>query len=79
MQVHSKTPKENEFTDNKLCYYLKPTNLPTPRFCGLPKILNPDVPVCPIVSYSDSPSCSLNKYVTNILRTYIKEFAKNSS
>ena len=32
-----KTMKENEFIDNKLYYYLKPTDSPTLRFYGQPK------------------------------------------
>ena len=30
--------KDNEFTDNKLYYYLKPNDSPTSRFYGQPKI-----------------------------------------
>ena len=29
-----KVLKDNEFIDYKLCYYLKPTESPTPRFYG---------------------------------------------
>ena len=29
--------KDNEFIDNKLYYYLKPTDSPAPTFCGQPK------------------------------------------
>ena len=50
-----KVLKNNEFTDNKLYYYLKPTDSPTPRFYGQPKIHTPGVPLHPIVSYSDFP------------------------
>ena len=32
-----KVLKDNEFIDNKLYYYLKPTDLPVPRFYGQPK------------------------------------------
>ena len=46
-----KVLKDNEFIDNKL-YYLKPTDLPAPRFYGQPKMHKPGVPICPIVSYS---------------------------
>ena len=34
-----KVLKDSEFTDDKLCYYLKPTDLPAPRFYCQPKIL----------------------------------------
>ena len=44
-----KVLKDNEFIDNKL-YYLKPTDLPAPRFYGQPKMHKPGVPICPIVS-----------------------------
>ena len=54
--------KDHEFTDNKL-YYLKPNDLPAPRFYGQPKIHKPGVPIRPIVSYSGSPLYSLNKYI----------------
>ena len=33
-----KVLKDNEFIDNKLYYYLKPTDSPAPRFYGQPKI-----------------------------------------
>ena len=36
-----KFPKANEFIDNKLYYYLKPTDSPAPRFYGKPKIHKP--------------------------------------
>ena len=32
-----KALKDNKFIDNKLHYYLKPTDLPGPRFYGQPK------------------------------------------
>ena len=49
-----KVLKDNEFIDNKLYYYLKPTDSPAPRFYGQPKIHKPGLPICPIVSYNDS-------------------------
>ena len=45
-----KVLKNNVFIDNKLYYYLKPTDLPVPRFYGQPKIHKPEVPVHPIAS-----------------------------
>ena len=42
--------KDNDFIDNKLYYYLKPTDSPAPRFYGQPKIRKPEVPIHPIVS-----------------------------
>ena len=57
-----KVLKDNKFIDNKLNYYLKPTDLPAHRFFGQPKIHKPGVPIRPIVSYSGSPLYNLNKY-----------------
>ena len=77
-----KVLKNNEFIDNKLYYYLKPTDSPAPRFYGQPKIHKPGVPIRPIVSYSGSPLYNLNKYIANILKTYVKHEnnnAKNST
>ena len=63
--------KDNEFIDNKLYYYLKPTDSPSPRFYGQPKIHKPGVPIRPIVSYSGSPLYNLNKYIANMLKMKI--------
>ena len=73
---------KDELIDNKLCYYLKPTDSPAPRFYDQPKIHKPGVPIRPIVSYSGSPLYNLNKYIANILKTYVKDEnnnAKNST
>ena len=64
------------------CYYLKPTDLSVPRFYVHPKIHKPGVPIRPIVSYSGSLLYNLNKYMTNILKAYVKDEnnnAKNST
>ena len=77
-----KVLKDNELIDNKLYYYLKPTDSPAPRFYGQSKIHKPGVPIRPIVSYSASPLYNLNKYIANILKTYVKHKnnnAKNST
>ena len=77
-----KVLKDNEFIDNKLYYYLKPTDSPASRFYGQPKIHKVGVPIRPIVSYSGSPLYNLNKYIANILKTYVKHEnnnAKNST
>ena len=77
-----KVLKDNEFTDNKLYYYLKPTDSPAPRFYGQPKIHKPGVPIRPIVSYSGSLLYNLNKYIANILKAYVRDEnnnAKNST
>ena len=46
--------KDNDFIDNKLYYYLKPTDSPAPIFYGQPKTHKPGVPIRPIVSYNGS-------------------------
>ena len=46
-----KVQKDKEFIDNKLYYYLKPTDSPGPRFYGQPKIHKPGVQIHPITSY----------------------------
>ena len=77
-----KVLKDNEFINNKLYYYLKTTYSPVSRLYGQPKIHKPVVPIHPIVSYSDSPLCNLNKYIANICKAYVKDEnnnAKNSA
>ena len=74
--------RDNEFIDNELYYYVKPTDLPAPRFYGQPQIHKPEFPIRPIVSYSGSPLYNLNKYKTNILKGYVNDEnnnAKNST
>ena len=73
-----KVLKDNKFIDNKLYYYLKPTDLPVPRFHGQPKIQKSGVPTCPIVSYSGSPLYNLNKYIANILKAYVEDENNNT-
>ena len=63
-----KALKDNELIDNKLYYYLKPTDSITPRFYGQPKAHEPRVSIHPIISYSNSKLFNLNKYVANILK-----------
>ena len=53
--------------------------MPAPRFYGQPKIQKPGVPIRSIVSYSDSPLYSLNKYITNILKAYVKDENNNAN
>ena len=72
-----KALKDNEFIDNKLCYYVKRTNSPAPRFYGQTKIHKSGVPIGPIVSYSGSPFYNLNKYIDNILKAYVKDENNN--
>ena len=65
-----KVLKDNKFIDNKL-YYLKPADLPVPRFYGQPKIHKPGVPMHPVVSYSGSPL-----YKVYILWKFIQLYIK---
>ena len=77
-----KVLKDSEFIDNKLYYYLKPTDSPVPRFYGQPKIHKPGVPIRPTVSHSGSQLYNLNKYIANILKAYVRDEnsnAKNST
>ena len=73
-----KVLKYNEFIHNKLYHYLKPTDSHAPSFYGKPKIHNPGVHMCPIVSYSGSSLYNLKKYVSNILKTYVKYESNNT-
>ena len=72
-----KVLKDNEFTDNKLYYYLKPTDSPAPRFYGQPKIHKPRVPIRP-ASYNGSLLYNLNKYIANILKAYVRDENNNA-
>ena len=77
-----KVLKDNEFIDNKLYYYLKPTDPPGPTFYGQQKIHKPGVPIHPTVSYSGSLLYNPNEYIANILKAYVKDKnnnAKNST
>ena len=51
-----KVLKDNEFIDNKLYYYLKPTDSPASRFYGQSKIHKPGVPIRPIVEDENNMS-----------------------
>ena len=75
-----KVLKDNNFTDNKLYYYLKPTYSPARRFYRQPKIHRPGVPIRPIVSYSSSPLYNLNKCIAHIFNVEDENNnAKNST
>ena len=69
---HLKALKDNRFTDNKLCDYQKPTDSPAPRFYGQPK-----VSIGPVVGCG-SPLYSLNKYIANIFKVYVKHGSNNA-
>ena len=73
-----KSLKDSNFNDNKLYYYIKPTDLPDPKLYAQPKIHQPGVPIRPFVSYSGSPLYNLNKYITNTLKAYVKNENNNA-
>ena len=60
---HLNPLKVNKLNDNKLHYYLRPTDSSAPRFCGQPKIQKPGVSIRPIVSGRGSTLYNLNKFI----------------
>ena len=58
-------------------YFLKPTDLSTPKFYGQPKIYKSGVPIHNIVLNSSSPLYNLNKYIANILKAFVKNKNNN--
>ena len=70
---------DNEFIDNKLCYYLKPIDLVAASFYGQQKIHKTEFSIRPIVSYSGSPLYNHNKYIANTLKAYIKDQNSNAT
>ena len=72
-----KTMKVNEFIDNKLHYYLKPTDLSVPIFYGQPKMQNLEVSICPVASHCGSPLYNHYKYMANILKAYVEDENNN--
>ena len=63
---------DNRFTDNKICYYLKPTDSPASKFYHHPKIHQPGV-ATQFVSCSSSLLCNLSTYLATILKAYVKD------
>ena len=53
-------------------YYLRCSNAITPRFYGLPKIHKSSVPVRPIVSFVNSPTYNLSKFLSRVLSSLLK-------
>ena len=62
--------KDQEIISNRTYYKIKPSDSPTPRFYGSPKIHKPGVPIRPIVSYIGSPLYDISKYLASILSHY---------
>ena len=58
--------RDNEFIDNELYYYVKPTDLPAPRFYGQPQIHKPEFPIRPIF-HIVAPHCTI---LTNTKLTF---------
>ena len=58
--------KKGSIRDN-LYYYLRSSGGRTPLLYGLPKMHIIDVPLCPIVSFVNSPSYQLSKHLAKIL------------
>ena len=58
--------------DNKIkqdkYYWLHCSKAVMPRFCGLPKIHKVNVPLCPIVSFVNSPSYNISKFSSIIIK-----------
>ena len=61
--------KDNEFNDNKLYHYRKPSDSPAPRFYAQPKLHKPGVPIRPVVSHSGSPLHLTNHFPIYIANT----------
>ena len=62
-----KVLKYNDFIDNKLYYYLKPTDSPAPRFCGQPKTHKPGVPIRPKDENNNAKnSTTFSNYIRNV-------------
>ena len=73
-----KVLKDNKYSNNKWYYYLKPVDSLVPRLYGQPKIHKPGVHIHAIVSYSGSTLYSLNKYIANIPKAYVKDEDDNT-
>ena len=52
----------------KVYDHLRPSATACLKFYGLPKIHKPDVPLRPIVASQGSPTCTLAKYLAEILK-----------
>ena len=70
--------KDNELIENKLYYFVTPTDSPAPRFYGQPKTKKLWVPIHAIGSCSSSLFYKRNKYTANILKAYVKDENNNN-
>ena len=58
---------------NKKCYhYLRCSNAITPRFYDLPKIHKSSVPLRPVVSFVNSPTYNLSKFLSRVSSSLLK-------
>ena len=62
----------NEKINKKCYYYLRCSNAITPRFYDLPKIHKSSVPLRPIVSFVNSPTYNLSKFLSRVLSSLLK-------
>ena len=61
-------------------YWLHSSKGVVPRFYGLPKIHKTDVPLRPIVSFINSPTYNLSKFLANIISALVtNRFSVNNS
>ena len=65
--------RDNKLIDQQQYLKLKPTGSQPPRFYGLPKIHKDGIPVCPIMSYTETPLYEVLKYIAEILKPYGKQ------
>ena len=66
--TETKVLKDNEFIDNKLYYYLKPTDSPAPRFYGQPKYTSREF-LYVLLSHILALRCTI---LTNTKLTFLK-------
>ena len=63
---------QNQKINQKCYYYLHCSNAVSPTFYGLPKIRKTSVPLRPIVSFVNSPTYNLSKFLSRILSGLVK-------
>ena len=72
-----KVLNENEFIDNKLYFYLKPTDLPVPRFHVNQKYTMQEF-LNVLFFHIVEKLYGLDKYIAKILKAYVKEENNNA-
>ena len=74
--------KTNKSISDNLYHRLYPTSDLPPRFYGLPKIHKANIPLRPIVSSIGNITCSISRYLTQVLSPMVgknEHFIKNSA